>query len=62
MSLESIVQSVMRNSTQIMTESSMNTDVVGTPQIHTCGTCVAKHISTRVTWKTTTKGYDRNVA
>ena len=49
------------HSTQIMTESSINTDVVGTPQIHTCATSMAKHIGTRVTWKTTTKGYDTNV-
>ena len=49
MSPESIVDSVKRNSTQIMTESSMKTDVVGTPQIHTRATSVAKHISTRIT-------------
>ena len=46
MSPESIVDSVTRNPTQIMTESSMDTDLVGTPQIHTCTTSVAKHIST----------------
>ena len=49
MSPESIVQSVTRNSTQIMAESSMNTDLVEMPQIHTCATYVVKHISTRVT-------------
>ena len=46
MSPESIVDSVASISTQIMTESIMKTDVVGTPQIHTCATSLAKHIST----------------